>query len=73
MAIEVTAGGTVVTGEHVELYRLLALKAALKLEMKGMKRRGRSVYSILKAEGYRGNKASVLRELETYIEMRFPR
>jgi hypothetical protein len=72
MAIEVTAGGTIVTGEHVELYRLLALKSALKLEMKGMKRRGRSVYSILKSEGYRGNKASVLKELETYIEMRFP-
>jgi hypothetical protein len=73
LAIETGVGGTVITGEHIELYRLLALKGALKLEMKGLKRRGRSVYSILKSEGYRGNKAAVLRELETYIAMRFPK
>ena len=72
MAIEVSAAGTVITGEHIELYRLLALKAALKLEMKGMKRHGRSAYSILKSEGYMGNKAKVLNELENYISMRFP-
>jgi hypothetical protein len=73
LAIEVGVGGTVITGEHIELYRLMTLKAALKLEIAGMKRRGRSVYSILKAEGFRGNKAAVLRELENYITMRFPK
>ena len=73
MAIEVSAAGTtVITGEHIELYRLLALKASLKLEILGMKRHGRSVYSILKSEGYKGNKTKVLNELENYISMRFP-
>jgi len=73
LAITTGVGGTVVTGEHIELYRLLALKAALKLEILGMKRHGRSVYSILKAEGYKGNKAKVLNELANYIAMRFPK
>jgi len=72
LAIEVTASGaTVITGEHIELYRLTALKAALKLEIAGMKRHGRSVYSILKSEGYKGSREKVLNELENYIAMRF--
>lgn len=33
MAIETTEGGTMVTGEHVGLFRLLALKSALALEI----------------------------------------
>jgi len=74
MAIEVhEGGGMTITSEHIELYRLLALKGALKLEMKGMKRHGRSAYSILKSLGYKGNKAKVLNELENYITMRFPK
>lgn len=71
MAIEVSKAGTVITGEHVELFRLLALKYALKLEMKGIKRPGHSAYATLKKEGYLGNKAKVLNELENYIKMRF--
>lgn len=71
MAIEVTAAGMVVTGEHIELYRLSALKAALKLEIVGMKRHGRSAYSILKSEGYMGSKERVFNELENDIKMRF--
>jgi hypothetical protein len=66
MAIEKTEDGTlVITGEHIDVYRMLALKGALKLEMLGMKRRGPSAYSIIKSElGLRGNKASVLKQFE---------
>jgi hypothetical protein len=46
-----------------------ALKGALKLEIEGMKRRGRSVYSLIKEEfGFKGNKQKVLRQLELRIE-----
>ena len=36
--------------QEIEYFRLRALRGALKLEMIGMKRKGRSVYSILKEE-----------------------
>ena len=52
---------TVVTGAQVTVARMLVLKSALKLECLGMKRHGRSVYSIVKEEfSLRGSKASVL-------------
>lgn len=57
------------TPEQIDLFRLLSLKSALKLECLGMKRRGQSVYSIVKAEyGLKGNKKSVLKQLEQIIE-----
>lgn len=69
MPIEVTEAGTVVTGEEIKLVRLLALKGALKLEIKGLKRRGCSVSSMLKKEfGFKGSKERVLAMLELYIE-----
>ena len=49
--------------------RMLTLKAALKLEIHGMKRHGRSAYSIIKEEyGFKGNKKSVLLQLEGRIK-----
>lgn len=67
--IENTSGGTVITGEHIILARLVALKHALRLEIKGMKRRGRSVYAIIKDEfGLRGSRARVLAQFEQLIE-----
>ena len=60
---------TLDTPEQIEMYRLLSLRSALKLECLGMKRRGQSVYSIVKAEyGLKGNKKSVLQQLEEIIE-----
>ena len=57
------------TPEQIEMYRLLSLRSALKFECLGMKRRGQSVYSIVKAEyGLKGNKKSVLKQLEQIIE-----
>ena len=49
------------TPEKINGLRLLTLKNALKLEVIGMKRRGASAFSIVKAEfGLKGNKQSVL-------------
>lgn len=51
----------VLTGSSIEAYRLLALKAALTLEIKGMAHSsGKSAYGAIKKEfGLRGNKQSV--------------
>lgn len=61
-------GDTVFQGKHaVDTYRLLALKAALKLEIHGMKRRGPSVYSIVQKElGFKGTRTQVLAQLTDY-------
>ena len=49
-------------------FRLRSLRGALKLEIAGMKRRGRSVYSIIKEEfGFKGNKRRVLKQLEAKL------
>ena len=59
---------TVLTGEDINNYRALVLLSALRLECKGMKRRGPSVYSVVKAEfNLRGNKLSVLNQLESIL------
>ena len=59
------------TKENISLFRLAALKSALKLEIAGMKRGGRSVYSIIKEEfGLRGNKRTVLADFEKLIEQK---
>ena len=57
-----------ITGDKIEGARLITLKHMLHLEMKGMKRRGRSAYSIIKSElGFRGNRQKVYDQLEEYI------
>ena len=49
--------------------RIAVLVGALKLEVAGMKRRGRSVYAIVKDEfGLRGNKRRVLEQLQEIKE-----
>jgi hypothetical protein len=55
--------------QAIEAFRMRSLRGALKLEMLGMKRRGRSVYSIVKEEfGFKGNKQKVLEQLEEKIK-----
>jgi len=57
------------TPEQIDAFRLRALRGALKLEILGMKRGGRSAYSIVKEEfGFKGNKIKVLQQLEEKIE-----
>ena len=57
------------TPEKIQLFRLLALKASLRLEIKtGMRRRGRSSYAIIKEEfGFKGNKKRVLQQFEDLL------
>lgn len=60
----------ILTGKQIDFYRLAALKGALYLELKGMKRRGRSAYSILKSEfGLKGNRESVYKQVCELVEL----
>lgn len=61
---------TVIAGrEHVQNARLLSLRSMLKLEIKGLRRRGRSACSIIKAElGFKGSKERVLEQLNAHID-----
>ena len=64
-----TNRGVTITGtKNINMFRLLSLKHALKLEMLGMKRRGQSVYSIVKEElNLKGNKKTVYNQLDDII------
>lgn len=56
---------TVLTGQQIEHARLLTLRAALKLEMHGMKlSRSPSAYSTLKKMGFKGSREKVLVQLD---------
>lgn len=72
MAFErIPGGGTIITGERdTKLYRLMALRSALKLEVKGLQMsRGCSAYAIVKAEfGLKGSKAKVLAAFSEIVE-----
>ena len=61
---------TMITGtDNIAHARLLTLKYMLRLEIVGLKRRGRSAYVIIKAElGFRGNRERVLAQLTEYLE-----
>mgnify|MGYP003153926666 CR=1 FL=1 len=51
---------TAITGTDIDLFRMSVLEKALKLELLGMKGRGRSAYSVIKSEfGIKGNRQSV--------------
>ena len=59
----------ITSSESIRNYRTLALKSALSLEIKGMKRRGRSAYAMVKDEfGFRGNKQKVFDQLQEYVD-----
>ena len=64
-----TNRGVTITGtKNINMFRLLSLKHALKLEMLGMKRRGQSVYAIVKEEfNLKGNKQKVYEQLDNII------
>ena len=59
-----------ITGErNIALWRLLTMKAALKLEVAGMRHSHGSVYALVKREfGFKGNKARVLEQLTAHID-----
>ncbi len=55
---------TILTGNQIEGARLLTLRQMLILEMKGMHRRGRSAYALLKDMGFKGTREKVLSQLD---------
>lgn len=58
--------GTMIT--NTNLFRLIALRAALGLEVMGMKHSKQSVYAQVKKEfGYKGSKQSVFDQLNEYV------
>ena len=55
----------IITGNEIKYARLLTLRTALKLEMKGIKViNGTTAYAILKREGFKGSRAKVLAQLD---------
>lgn len=63
---------TVIEPHQMELYNLLRLKSALKLEVAGMKHSRGSVYAKVKKDfGFKGNKESVLNQLINHINTNY--
>jgi len=57
--------------EQINAFRETALLRALSLELKGLSRRGRSAYAIIKDEyGFKGNKQKVYDQLEANLTER---
>lgn len=63
---------TIVESQDFELYALLRLKSALKLECAGMKHSKGSVYAKVKKDfGFKGNKQFVLEQLIHHIDNKY--
>lgn len=58
------------TPQGIAFYQLCARKAALRIEIKtGLKRRGRSAYSICKSEyNLKGSRTSVLAQMQALVD-----
>jgi len=55
---------------QIQLYSMLALRARLRLELVGLKGRGRTAYSLLKEElGIKGSKQKVLDSVNEIIQV----
>jgi hypothetical protein len=55
--------------DRVKMSQALTLRQALKLELLGLKRHGRSAYAIIKdVHGFKGNRKAVLEQLTRWIE-----
>ena len=53
----------------IDLYALLSLRAALRMEVAGLKGRGKTAYAIAKQElGIKGNKQKVLDQVNQMIQ-----
>jgi len=56
------------TPDQIATARLLTLRAGLKLEMRGLRiSKGRSCYAILKSEGFKGSRESILNQLAALL------
>lgn len=75
MPVERTAGGTMITGAaDIEFARILTLRSALSLELKGMRlSHGRSALKILRQAGFKSKtRKAMMAEVSAYIEERMP-
>ena len=71
---QIPGGGHIITGDSIPLFRLLALRGRLRLEIKGLGFRGKSTSAILKQEfGWKGNKEKLLAQLNAYILEKYGR
>ena len=61
--------GTMInTPEGIQLYKMCSMYAGLKMEIKGLKSRGRSAYVLIKEQyNLKGSRASVLQQFEQLI------
>ena len=58
---------TTLTGNQIDLARVLTLRSMLQLEIRGLHRsRSPSAYSMLKQMGYTGSRVKVLAELNEW-------
>ena len=56
---------TLTTPQQIDRFRVYVLMSALSLEIKGLKRRGPSAYSIIKSEfNLKGSRENVLAQLQ---------
>jgi len=54
--------------DDISTFRLLALRSGLKLEIRGLRRSGRSCYAIIKKEfGLKGTKQEVLEQFDEML------
>lgn len=66
---EMEPAGTIATGHGITMFRLLAIKARFKLEIKGMNGSGQTMYSLVKERyGFKGNRQKVYEQFCQYIE-----
>jgi hypothetical protein len=56
------------TGSQIEVYRILTLRQGFKLEMRGLKRKGKSCYNLLKEAGFKGSKQEVMDQVDKFYE-----
>ena len=55
------------TAHHIEAARLLTLRKALQLELRGMQvTKGRTAYAVLKSMGLKGSRENVLAQLDAW-------
>lgn len=70
MAIENKDGTILITGEHIQVYRLLVLYQALKLESKGLKmsRHGSALATIKGITGLTGTRVTMIPKYEAWLK-----
>jgi hypothetical protein len=71
MSVEVSESGSIiVTGEHIQIYRLLALRSALKMEAMGLRMsRGFSALKSVKSiTGLTGTRATMPAKYEAWLK-----